>query len=88
MHAYRMLGSFEDAEDAVQETFCARGGAATPSTARRPISAWLYRIATNVCLDADPAREPAGSKARTLSSLGEVPWLQPFPDRLLDERTA
>jgi RNA polymerase sigma-70 factor (ECF subfamily) len=84
VHAYRMLGSFEDAEDAVQETLLRAWrsrGTFDGSTAFR---AWLYRIATNVCLDAI-RRSNRRPRAQTLSSLGEVPWLQPYPDRLLDE---
>ena len=81
VHCYRMLASFEEAEDAVQETFLrawrGRAGFDEGPFAR----AWLYRIATNVCIDARrraARRPPAGV-------VGEVPWLQPFPDALLDE---
>jgi RNA polymerase sigma-70 factor (ECF subfamily) len=73
-----MLASFEEAEDAVQETYLRawRGRAGFDGASAR---AWLYRIATNVCIDARRARAsraPAGV---------EVPWLQPYPDALLDE---
>src|SRR4051794_22228181 len=83
VHSYRMLGSFEEAEDAVQETLLRawRGREAFDGSAFR---AWLYRIATNVCLDAI-RRSNRRPPVRSLESLGEVPWLQPYPDRLLDE---
>jgi RNA polymerase sigma-70 factor (TIGR02960 family) len=81
VHCYRMLGSFDDAEDLVQETFLrawrSRDRASGP--ALRP---WLYRIATNACLDA--LRRKA-RRVPSLTSFAEVPWLQPYPDRLLDE---
>jgi RNA polymerase sigma-70 factor (ECF subfamily) len=84
VHSYRMLGSFEEAEDAVQETFLRawRGRDAFDGSAA--LRAWLYRIATNVCLDAirRSNRRPQG---RSLESIGEVPWIGPYPDRLLDE---
>jgi len=82
VHCYRMLASFEEAEDAVQETFLRawrnRGRFEGDSLYR----AWLYRIATNVCLDL------LRSKSRHLTMLhafSDVPWLQPYPDRLLNE---
>ncbi|HBW17855.1 MAG: RNA polymerase subunit sigma-70 [Streptosporangiaceae bacterium] len=85
LHCYRMLASFDDAEDAVQETMLrawrGRGGFDGSSLLR----AWLYRIATNVCLDmlrASARRVPAAH------SYAEVPWLQPYPDQLLDEAAA
>ena len=84
VHAYRMLGSFEDAEDAVQETFLRAWRSRNRFDGSSAFRAWLYRIATNVCLDAI-RRANRRPKAPTLSSLGEVPWLQPFPDRLLDQ---
>ena len=84
VHCYRMLASFEEAEDAVQETFLRawRGRAGFDGAAAR---AWLYRIATNVCIDArrHGARRRAGA-----GSLAEIPWLQPYPDVLLDEVAA
>ena len=85
VHCYRMLGSFEEAEDLVQETFLrawrhrdqfdeAAGGG--------HFRAWLYRIATNACLDHIRRK---GRRAEEVSSYAEIPWLQPYPDRLLDE---
>lgn len=84
VHCYRMLASFEEAEDAVQETFLRawRGWAGFDGG---PLArAWLYRIATNVCIDARRRAvrrpEPGG--------VAEVPWLQPYPDVLLEEMAA
>jgi RNA polymerase sigma-70 factor (TIGR02960 family) len=82
IHCYRMLGSFEEAEDLVQETFLRawrRRGRFEGGTGFR---AWLYRIATNACLD---ALRSSRRRVPSLHSLAEVPWLQPYPDRLLDE---
>jgi RNA polymerase sigma-70 factor (ECF subfamily) len=85
VHCYRMLASFDEAEDAVQETFLrawrSRGGFDGSSLLR----AWLYRIATNVCLD---MRRRSSRRVTTMSSFAEVPWLQPYPDTLLDEVAA
>ena len=90
VHCYRMLASFDEAEDAVQETFLRawRGRQSFDGGERGQVSssslfrAWLYRIATNVCLDMARRRSRRPSEMR---SLAEVPWLQPYPDRLLDE---
>jgi RNA polymerase sigma-70 factor (TIGR02960 family) len=81
VHCYRMLGSFTDAEDLVQETFL-RAWRHLSTFEGAGFRAWLYRIATNACVDA--IRRNA-RQVRTLSSFAEVPWLQPYPDRLLDE---
>jgi RNA polymerase sigma factor (sigma-70 family) len=79
---YRMMGSFEEAEDLVQEALL-RAWRSRESFEGGPLfRAWLYRIATNVCLDALRRRS---RRPTTVSSFGEVPWLQPYPDRLLDE---
>ncbi|WP_328475050.1 RNA polymerase subunit sigma-70 [Actinoplanes sp. NBC_00393] len=82
VHCYRMLGSFEDAEDTVQETFLRAWRRRETFQGRSTFRAWLYRIATNACLDllAKCRPEPATG--------GEVLWLQPYPDRLLDELPA
>ena len=83
VHAYRMLGSFDEAEDAVQETLM-RAWRRREAFDGSALRAWLYRIATNVCLDAI-RRSNRRPRSRSLESLGEVPWLQPYPDRLLDQ---
>ncbi|HEY6747165.1 MAG TPA: RNA polymerase subunit sigma-70 [Mycobacteriales bacterium] len=82
VHCYRMLGSFEDAEDTVQETFLRAWRRRETFEGRSTFRSWLYRIATNACLDllAKCRPEPATG--------GEVRWLQPYPDRLLDELPA
>ena len=84
VHSYRMLGSFEEAEDAVQETFLRAWRRRETFDGSAAYRAWLYRIATNVCLDL-MRRNNRRPRSRSLESLGEVPWLQPYPDHLLDE---
>jgi RNA polymerase sigma-70 factor, ECF subfamily len=78
VHCYRMLGSLEDSEDMVQETFLRAWRRRGTFEGRSSLRAWLYRIATNACLDALAARP------RRAPGTGEVPWLQPYPDDLLD----
>jgi RNA polymerase sigma-70 factor (ECF subfamily) len=82
VHCYRMLASFDDAEDAVQETLLRAWRAWASVDGGTLLRAWLYRIATNVCLDMlrAKARRPVAAR-----SFAEVPWLTPYPDRLLDE---
>ena len=82
VHCYRMLGSFDDAEDTVQETFLRAWRRRDTFEGRSTFRAWLYRIATNACLDLLAKRRPEPASG------GEVPWLQPYPDRLLDELAA
>jgi RNA polymerase sigma-70 factor (ECF subfamily) len=82
VHCYRMLGSFEDAEDTVQETFLRAWRRRETFEGRSTFRAWLYRIATNACLDLLAKRRPRAATG------GEVMWLQPYPDRLLDELLA
>ena len=77
-----MLGSFQDAEDAVQETFLRAWRRRETFEGRSTFRAWLYRIATNACLDLLAKRRPEPATG------GEVLWLQPYPDRLLDELAA
>jgi RNA polymerase sigma-70 factor (ECF subfamily) len=80
VHCYRMLGSFEEAEDLVQETYLRAWRARESFGGGEGLRAWLYKIATNACLDAlrSRARKPVQSYA-------DLPYLQPYPDRLLDE---
>jgi RNA polymerase sigma-70 factor (ECF subfamily) len=82
VHCYRMLGSFEDAEDAVQETFLRAWRRRETFEGRSTFRAWMYRIATNACLDLLTKRRPEPATG------GEVQWLQPYPDALLDELPA
>jgi RNA polymerase sigma-70 factor (ECF subfamily) len=94
-YCYRMLGSFHDAEDLVQETMLrawkARDGY---DPARASVRTWLYRIATNACLTALDSRArrvlpsglgaPSTDPAVPLTPALDIPWLQPFPDARLD----
>jgi RNA polymerase sigma-70 factor (TIGR02960 family) len=79
VHCYRMLGSFEESEDLVQETFMRAWRRRETFEGRSSLRAWLYKIATNACLDA------LDKRPRTVSATGEVLWLQPYPDELLEE---
>jgi RNA polymerase sigma-70 factor, ECF subfamily len=95
VHCYRMLGSFEDSEDLVQETFLRawRSRATFGSGGRGSFRAWLYRIATNACLDVLRRRPrrllpyqvaAAADPDAPISPPADLPWLQPYPDRLLE----
>jgi RNA polymerase sigma-70 factor (TIGR02960 family) len=79
VHCYRMLASFDDAEDAVQETYLRAWRAWDSFDGQHP-RAWLYRIATNVCTDLIRARKRRAPERPT-----DIAWLTPYPDRLLDE---
>lgn len=79
-HCYRMLGSLDDADDALQETMLRAWRALPRYKPTAPLRAWLYQIATNVCLTA--ARHRARDRA------GIDRFLQPYPDALLDELPA
>jgi RNA polymerase sigma-70 factor (ECF subfamily) len=92
VHCYRMLGSFQDAEDALQDTLLSAWQGLDAFEGRSSLRTWLYRIATNRCLN---ARRSAGRRRAkewdvpgveppTPTRLGEVFWLEPFPDALLD----
>jgi RNA polymerase sigma-70 factor, ECF subfamily len=94
VHCYRMLGSFDDAEDLVQETLLRAWRGRAGFRGRSSIRTWLYRIATNACLNqlekaprrvmppdvarasADPMEQPHWTR--------EIPWIEPFPDSLLE----
>jgi len=92
-HCYRMLGSAEEAEDLVQETYLRAWRSYEGFEGRSSVRTWLYRIATNVCLTAIERRSrrplpsglggPDGDPEAQLVAGPEVPWLQPFPDTLL-----
>src|SRR6476619_8086100 len=80
VHCYRMLASFDEAEDAVQETFLKAWRGRSGFDGGSQFRAWLYRIATNVCLD----MLRHSSRRTSADSFAEVPWLQPYPDLLLE----
>jgi RNA polymerase sigma-70 factor, ECF subfamily len=92
-HCYRMLGSAEEAEDLVQETYLRAWRSYEGFEGRSSVRTWLYRIATNVCLTAIGRRGrrplpsglggPAEGPQTPVVAGREVPWLQPFPDALL-----
>jgi RNA polymerase sigma-70 factor (ECF subfamily) len=100
VHCYRMVGSFDDAEDLVQETFARawRARSGFRREGRWSFRAWLYRIATNVCLDHLAHRGPrllpadvapaADPEAEVPPVATDVPWLDPYPDRLVDPHEA
>ena len=91
-HCYRMLGSADEAEDLVQETYLRAWRAYGQFEGRSSVRTWLYRIATNACLTAIERRGrrplPSGlsapsSDAGALTAAPDTPWLQPLPDVLL-----
>ena len=92
MHCYRMLGSLQDAEDALQETLLAAWRSFEGFEGRASLRTWLYRIATNTCLNArrTASRRPAKEwdvpdvEPPAPTRLGEILWLEPYPDALLD----
>ena len=79
VHCYRLLGSFEEAEDLVQEAFLRAWRGRETYEGRASVRAWLYGIATNACLDA------LDKRPRRPTASGEVAWLQPYPDALLEQ---
>jgi RNA polymerase sigma-70 factor (TIGR02960 family) len=91
VHCYRMLGSFQDAEDTLQDTLLAAWQGLEGFEGRSSLRTWLYRIATNRCLNArrSTSRRTAkewdvqGVEPPEPTRLGEVVWLEPFPDALL-----
>ena len=92
LHCYRMLGSFHDAEDALQETLIAAWRGLSSFEGRSSIRTWLYRVATSRCLnmlrsDRARAREEGLMQPTELpqpTRLGEVLWIEPYPDALID----
>ncbi len=82
VHCYRMLGSFDEAEDLLQETFLRAWRARESFEGGQAFRAWLYRIATNACLD---MLRRNSRRVKSVHTFAEVPWIQPYPDRLLDE---
>jgi RNA polymerase sigma-70 factor (TIGR02960 family) len=91
-HCYRMLGSFQDAEDALQDTLLTAWQGIGGFEGRASLRTWLYRIATNRCLNArrSASRRPAKEwnipevEPPEPTRLGEVVWLEPYPDALLE----
>ena len=94
VHCYRMVGSFDDAEDLVQDAVARAWAGRRGFDGSTNFRAWLYRIATNVCLDFLRAARrravviddrPVDAAEPSPPSLATMPWVQPYPDHLLDE---
>jgi RNA polymerase sigma-70 factor, ECF subfamily len=94
-YCYRMLGSFHEAEDLVQETMLRAWKARDRyDRTRASVRTWLYRIAANACLSALEGRArrplpsglgaPSDDPAAPLTPASDIPWLQPFPDARFD----
>ncbi len=91
VYCYRFLGSVADAEDALQDTLLSAWQHLAGFEGRASVRTWLYRVATSRCLDAlRSARRrppvtapPAGLEPPEPTRLGELPWLEPYPDELL-----
>jgi len=98
VHCYRMLGSFHDAEDVLQETLLRAWRGLESFEGRSALRPWLYRIATNACLDAIASRRrralPNGTNpaadagVRLPGPTNEPLWIEPMPDTLIDLRPA
>ncbi len=92
VHCYRMLGSLQDAEDALQDTLLAAWQGFAGFEGRASLRTWLYKIATNRCLNARRSASRRQAKEWDVPNvqppeptrLGEVVWLEPFPDALLE----
>ncbi|RAG86651.1 RNA polymerase subunit sigma-70 [Streptacidiphilus pinicola] len=93
VHCYRMLGSLQDAEDALQDTLLAAWQGLDGYEGRASLRTWLYRIATNRCLNALRAAKRRSAREWNIpgvvppepTRLGEAVWLEPFPDELLEQ---
>jgi RNA polymerase sigma-70 factor (TIGR02960 family) len=96
VHCYRMLGSFQDAEDALQDALLSAWQGLGGFEGRASIRTWLYRIATNRCLNAlrSASRRPvkewdiASLELPEPTGLGEIVWLEPYPNALLEGSVA
>ena len=91
VHCYRMLGSLQDAEDALQDTLLAAWQGLDGFQERASVRTWLYRIATNRCLSVlrSARRRPVKEWDMQIdlpepTRLGEIGWLEPYPDALLE----
>jgi RNA polymerase sigma-70 factor, ECF subfamily len=94
IHCYRMLGSLHDAEDLLQETLLRGWRRLDRFEGRSSLRAWLYQIATNACLDAlkrgkhrllpDSYAPPGDPTTTPASGRHDIPWIEPYPDRLLE----
>jgi RNA polymerase sigma-70 factor (TIGR02960 family) len=91
VHCYRILGSLQDAEDMVQETLLAAWRGLDAFEGRASLRSWLYRIATNRCLDALRARSRRPQEVQAVQDppeptrRSEPIWLEPYPDALLED---
>ena len=98
VHCYRMLGSMHDAEDVLQETLLRAWRGLESFEGRSALRPWLYRIATNACLDAIASRRrralpngthpPAETRQPFPGPIMEPLWIEPLPDNLIDPRPA
>ena len=94
VHCYRILGSYEDAEDLLQETLVRAWQHLASFEGRSTLRAWFYKIATNACLDALDTRKrrglskeiyPRGDPTGTLPmASNDIMWVEPFPDEMID----
>jgi RNA polymerase sigma-70 factor (ECF subfamily) len=92
VHCYRILGSFQDAEDAFQDTLLTAWQGLGGFEGRASFRTWLYRIATNRCLNARRSASRRSAKEWDVpkveppepTRIGEVVWLEPYPDALLE----
>jgi len=88
LHCYRILGSLQDAEDLLQETLLAAWRGLDKFEGRASMRSWLYRIATNRCLNALRARARRAPELQTdplaPTPIAEPLWLEPYPDMMLE----
>jgi RNA polymerase sigma-70 factor (TIGR02960 family) len=91
VHCYRILGSFQDAEDAMQDALLAAWQGLGGFEGRASVRTWLYRVATTRCLNVRRSARrrpgmnpPPGLRLPEPTRLGEVTWLEPYPDTLLE----
>jgi RNA polymerase sigma-70 factor (TIGR02960 family) len=94
VYCYRFLGSVQDAEDALQDTLLSAWQGLAGFEGRASVRTWLYRVATSRCLDAlrsarrrpptTTSAPPPGLEVPEPTRLGELPWLEPYPDVLLE----